>query len=1048
MPGSNKKIAPKQYLFADGVWLPSVDPLVVGEQNFTDIQNLRWRPGCLEVVNGFTNIVTNAIAFSHGGSTYARVRSCGQIITEFTTPSHILAEVCDASGNGIAILENTGTVPHDTPADFSATAVFTHSTHVAAGRFSPYPKGHIAFCNNNGSYVWAGDEVAPAYVGVGTSEDMLADRTQDVLSDYGDGVNLNITINSGALTDCTDANAIATNGAAYQAYAVRFKATYTGSIHGVTLYMKRTGSPGGNITVGIYTSTGTYPTADEPNTITGSAATVAASAIGTSAEYVDFEYATTHVTFPITGLPEVTAGTYYWIVVSADGSYTADASNKVEVYSYNDDTVELDSSCYMKADSSWDKYGAADETRIDFQVHYKVLLYIGTTRPIKGIKWYIDEGNDRAATPAIDYWDDEEFVTAGTVTDGTSASSCTLSKTGSMTFTTTVAKATPYYLEDRVMYVYRVQFDRFLSQLWDSGGVTPKDAWYGSTAYKITVDAPFQSMTNLWSGEFAPIVGCVYYDAGTTVKYFDVTGWVVTDDMTTYASEQPYSIYSAGASFEGVVPTGLTWGNASNQLYVVTPKRSQGFRFSFIPGQANKTTRTMTVERFQNGGWVEAVYFKDGTLDVAAPWGHDGVVWFPPDENDEETSIQGSEKGYAYRFSFDGTLTPERAALGIQIYFIESIEAPESVESYRFPFMFRDRPMLCGDVYHGEGYRVDYGMAKTVDVFNGKDSSFGSGMTPLYFGSSGDIVAAAELVNRFSSNMFHMAVFAKETETFMLDGYDADTFAVKKIHSSIGCAAPHTMDVAQITTEEGTRTIALWVSMQGPVICDGASVRSLPGLEIYFDHNKSVCVNFSALDQACGWYDPEYDEYNIEIPSGSAQTTNNLHLFYSFKVNRWYKKAPTTHPQRVIRVVDADGRPYCYGFFDTGYVRRLEYGDEWESGNAIVPYVKTGEIIPTGDMWDVTQIARAKVMSNNMGSGKTITVNWYKNGNPTAGKTDTITMYASSSETYARAIKPYFSLFAFSHAFKFTPAFVTGDTLPRLYAWTFEYAIEREDIKV
>lgn len=1012
MTGNNKKIPPKQFFFADGMWMPQTDPFMVGEKNFADIQNLRYREGYLEMVKGYTDVVSSNVDVSHK----TQVEASGHIITPFTKASYILAEVGDrlSPHYGYYIVANTGTVPHTTPSDFDcSTPLFTHATNVAYGRFANYPQNHIAYTNANGSYVWAGEEMHFAYVGLTADGETFSEFTDQAKTDSSstdESVPLSIMVES--TSQGTDANVLKGTGA-YNKYAVRFLATHTGTIQAVTLRLKKTGSPTGHFHAAIFSESGSLPSAG----------------IGAESDAVDFTGITTsfaNYVFTFSSPPAVIEGSYYWVVVDTD-SYTYGASDYVEVASY-DSSEQTDGAAAYNV--SWAVLGHATLTLFDFQVFYVSYLYLGSTRPLQGGKAYITTADKNIVTAAINgyvtYWDIDSFTTVGTVTDNTASSGKTMAATGTFTFPSTLTTANVLFVDERILYFYRMGFSTFL------GAAVKANGHYGVPyAYKITANAEFQQMTNIWSGEYQPPLAVLYY-VNTGTKWFDQTMWVIEDDPETYTTDAPYTTPIVG----------LTWASA-DAMYIVTNKRAQGFSFHFLAKCSNITTsRTITVERYQNGGWVESAYVLDKTSVGTAAWNTTGVVWITPDEGDTQTSVHGSSKGYAYRITFNGALTTDGG--GIRIYYLQVIEAPETIKAdYAFPFMFRDRPMLCGYQDADEGYRVDYGMANTVDSFNGDDSSFGLGKSPLYFGSSGNLNAACELFSMLSSNLYHFAIFTKVNETYILDGYDADTWKIYKMSGVTGCAAPGTMDTAQITTEQGTKTIAVWVSMTGPVMCDAATVLPIKGLEKYFDPNESVCVNFDSLTVARGWFDPENNEYNLLLPSGSTQTTNNLWVFYSFTSNRWYKKVPAAYPCHIQRVMDAYGRHYAYGFFSAGEVRRLEYGNTWD-GTAISPYVKTGEILPSGDLWDVTRLCRIKAISRAMTAARTISIDWYKDGTSTAVNLGAPVFYSTAS--YLRATLQIQNRYAYTHAFKFTPAYTAGDILPRLYAWSMEYEIEREDI--
>ena len=100
--------------------------------------------------------------------------------------------------------------------------------------------------------------------------------------------------------------------------AQSFVPSITANIHSVKVYYSRTGSPSGNLQVGIYSNSG-----GEPNTLLTSTEVLTASTINTSA---------TEYTFTFGTQAELTNGTTYWIKSSASTAW--DNPNNIRVYSH------------------------------------------------------------------------------------------------------------------------------------------------------------------------------------------------------------------------------------------------------------------------------------------------------------------------------------------------------------------------------------------------------------------------------------------------------------------------------------------------------------------------------------------------------------------------------------------------------------------------------------------------------------------------------------------------------------------------------------------
>ena len=128
----------------------------------------------------------------------------------------------------------------------------------------------------------------------------------------------------------------------------------------------------------------------------------------------------------------------------------------------------------------------------------------------------------------------------------------------------------------------------------------------------------------------------------------------------------------------------------------------------------------------------------------------------------------------------------------------------------------------------------------------------------------------------------------------------------------------------------------------------------------YFDKRDARCETASKVGDAIGWVDPVNNEYHLLIASGTAATTLNTELVYDIHRNKWYEMERVVDLQCGILVHDTDGNPYNYGFLDTGYMERLEYGTTFD-GNSIVHTVQTGDFA-MADLLTETRIGDIKLI--------------------------------------------------------------------------------------
>jgi hypothetical protein len=361
--------------------------------------------------------------------------------------------------------------------------------------------------------------------------------------------------------------------------------------------------------------------------------------------------------------------------------------------------------------------------------------------------------------------------------------------------------------------------------------------------------------------------------------------------------------------------------------------------------------------------------------------------------------------------------------------------------------MFLNRPMLCGYTVGNEGHRVDYAMTNAPDAWNGPDSSFGVDNESLYFGDAGDLTAACEVYNRLGSSIYSFAIFCKAYETYILNGYDPETYKIYPVSASLGCPAPLTMDTYQIglsADASSVRSIAMWLAHTGPVMFDSGGLMPIAGLECFFDPNDPLCVNFAALENARGWFDPTHAEYNLAIPSGAAQTINNRWLVYVLAEKKWYDKVPSAaspYPQAAIRVEDLDGKRYVYGCRDNGYLMRLENGATWD-GSASVQAIETGDFAPSGDIWDMARLRALKVLGSCITEDIDCAITHYADG-AAAGTSLTAVALNGTNQNFRSTQE--IDKIAWSHRMRFETSVSTEVRGMRLLGWGLEYQIERED---
>ncbi|MDP3129856.1 MAG: hypothetical protein Q8N15_00840, partial [Bacillota bacterium] len=443
-------------------------------------------------------------------------------------------------------------------ADFAAASL--GATAAAQGRFAEWPAGHVAFCDGQTVKVWAGDEMPVAFVSLATHIDYHDEytsylRTSETAADE----SLPLMVagwnqSQGTLTT-PGSRDLAANGADGQALAGRFLAARNGYIHGVSIKMKKTGAPAGNLVAKMYSATGTYPddypniiaaitdlgaeSGDEIITEAGDAITIEGTATSTPVPCDSLTTDFTYIRFDFPSPVAVDAEIYYWIVITADSSYAyANGVTEVVVYTalYTNTSglTAIKTLDVMDAGGTWNHKPATDEC-LSFQVQYKVYVYLGCTRPAQGFKHYIDAAlaNARAATPSLEYggYSGDEIGWTGVsgLTDATDSSGKTQAQTGEVAFTQPAGQM-PVFINGMSMYWYRLSFSA-----WLHINEVTQDGYDAPYCYQITADCAWQAVKSLWSGESMILTGFKIFDGA---KNQDYTSYMNDESQTTGTETQ------------------------------------------------------------------------------------------------------------------------------------------------------------------------------------------------------------------------------------------------------------------------------------------------------------------------------------------------------------------------------------------------------------------------------------------------------------------------------------------------------------------------------
>jgi hypothetical protein len=739
-------------------------------------------------------------------------------------------------------------------------------------------------------------------------------------------------------------------------------------------------------------------------------------------------------------------------------------------------------------------------------------VYIGSTRPISGAKFYVLNPNASAASVGVKYWASGAWVSVSGLSDGTKSGGVgpTLSASGIISFNSTVAVASPVLINQIYAYFYQFKFTGIAST---------------TSLSQVTLVAPIQPVVDLWDGMQRPIASFLSTQGGSPPQYSDYTPNV-------YRSEDYVAGNSAtfwnGSNFNG---------NGTSYLLVGFSERMTAFYVQFGGTRFNRAGASLCTVSYWNGhAWTAVTGLKDGTILNGLEFAQNGLIsWDAPElgtefpqsigvnapsfyyykvvfnntdgigtlnggsggtgyatgdtftinggsvlatgsiaaqtggvpsqfvltstgqgysvaNNVATTHTSGSGTGltvnisslttslyssflpgtgtisvvanysaingvgtsFTTQLSVGDTISPPLPAgkphavaaiisdtlayisdiwdatytsvpyfinSSVAVDYIYGVPTQAQIRPYKFPLYWQNRLVLCNDQSQNRN-EILLSSSETVNVFNGTDSE------TLRFGDNTDIVAGASLFARFGGSIYENLILCKNNETWLVDGTSVASYVTYKVSDAYGCAAPMSLAVCSMGYGlDGAlnKHVAIWLSANGIVMFDLNSVNRIDSdISNYFDVTQPECINSTLIGQSVGWFDEQYSEYHITIPSGSGAADLNTELAYDLVGKKWFKV--NRGDGNIIRcafpVIDTSGNKYLYGGINGGYIERLENGQTFD-GVPITSEFATPDI-PLAGMGVVSEVRSFKLMARS------------KNNTPNSA---TVTHYADASNT-------------------------------------------------
>mgnify|MGYP001564783121 CR=1 FL=1 len=953
------------------------DPATIGPSDFATLTNLRYNVNNPKGIGGMTKINTAALGNPQikNGIHFTR--------TFPTAESHVLVSARDGSGLNQKVYRNDTAIP--SAGAFNATALFADASGYGTGRFSLAPDG-IAYANGKDTALWLGDEAnASGFIDYDPNGTYRYDYTEQVKNSLTDSNNIATLHRKGGTsdantvlllhfdTDLTDSSpatphTVTANGnAAVSATQTKFgakSASFDGTGDYLTVsYVSGTDTDfdfsGGTWTIDFWNRdvsgnvAGTWDlyehSTDASNYLNISAVKALVSGVYRSKFVLTIQAAGSPVVSLSTAQVYSTGAANWWHVavvenganyyIFVNGSLAASTSD-------TDRAVEYTGTPYIGGNGvNSDFMGYIDEFHVSNTARWTAAfepptqaygnqgitsLYIRSMIPASGAKFYVGTANTAAATAAAFEWIGTGWSAVSSLSDGTASAGKSLAQTGSMTWTSTASTSVPKFIDGIQGYWYKIEI---------SGAVGLDNT---TTVSQVSVLSSMQQIRDIWDGTFLSI--------GSFQKYASST----YNDYTTNVFENDYdSTNSATFATLDALAT------ATDFIVAGFPTRQSALRIGIIGGSVNTTAGTVLTVYYWNGtAWTSVGSVDDGTAQGGISFAKSGVVsWNPASITSEHKQIlagaKKTESLYYYKMAFS-----QNFSATVRIYNVAGILAQTDLRGYKFPFYHLSRLCLANNA-DKEPNAVLCSIPYSSHIFNGPDS------LPLSIGDGKGLTAGASIYSRFGSTLNSVALFFKESETWVWLGTTKEDLRIHQLSPSIGCNAPLTVKVVPaFDTPDASggggigRSLAIWQGAAGIYMSDGAAISKISNdIRDKFDPLHANYVGAATLATTTASYDPVNDEYHWIIP-GAGEWVFDLRKAKWFRIDRQTGK----YLQCGIEVTDTNGTPYTYGALSTGYLERLEYGNTFD-GTAIPYTLRTGDLaLHNGSIWRDTTIRKIKVV--------------------------------------------------------------------------------------
>ncbi len=539
-----------------------------------------------------------------------------------------------------------------------------------------------------------------------------------------------------------------------------------------------------------------------------------------------------------------------------------------------------------------------------------VHAHVRSTLPLRGMKFYVSVANTSASSVAVYEWNGSAEVALAVSSDGTDDGGIGLAQTGLISFTDTQSTSRQRMLYENLAYDYHIVF-------------TGIDAT--TSIYYVTLDQAMQPIQDIWDGIARP-----------ELAFYTNTGTAVYNDFTLNVFANEYDTADAATFVE-------LDSLASTSFVIVGFEESQtALYIGLIPGHVNTTANTvLSLYYSKDGGttWTSVGVVEDGTSTGGISLSKGGTVsWSLPAGSAEMPSTISRETPlYHLKLQWSQTLSAD-----VQVFYVSGVPTPHKFGQYKYSIMAQEMLLLCGDM-SGKKNAFRNSAPETNCMFNGDES------IEVEIGETGELMGGAYLYAQYNSNLYNLIIQFNQTQMWKISGVYPD-WIKHCVSETIGLAAPQTLKVINLPADLPAglgRNVIIWQGAEAIYISDGRPpIPISDDIACYFDKNRSECIRASMMGDSVGWFDLANKRYHIKIASGSAATGLNTELVFDLKRWRWFKvnRGAAKDIVCALTVKDLYGSTYTYGFIDTGYMLRLNYGLTFD-GLAIECIMELGDFL-------------------------------------------------------------------------------------------------------